>query len=235
MPKLIPTEKAKNKAKALRTLGLRQFATQTEIRAAWRSLAMKVHPDRADGSNAEFAHAKTAYDYLCDPNNGASLSTEKRPEPFFAKHTRPQIETRTTELSQDAEIACKIVLGQQDNGAQHEASAKEAALVKNRAEPAGDRITDSCDHVPNSIRRRGRQMSYLVNSPLEQGANRVALPTGDLVNRGQVPPKVMKFKSPKSGRGTIEVPSAMLAEFFPGAQSLRIHFLNAGQGAKASA
>jgi curved DNA-binding protein CbpA len=49
------------------TLGIRQNADQKEIRAAYRNLAKKYHPDTGDGSSAErFRAVQDAYDLLSD-------------------------------------------------------------------------------------------------------------------------------------------------------------------------
>lgn len=46
-------------------LGLKTTATPAEVKAAWLSMAMRLHPDHG-GTNEEFARAKAAYDILSD-------------------------------------------------------------------------------------------------------------------------------------------------------------------------
>ena len=48
------------------TLGLKRGATDDEINKAYRSLAMKHHPDRG-GDEAKFKEISSAYDALSDP------------------------------------------------------------------------------------------------------------------------------------------------------------------------
>jgi molecular chaperone DnaJ len=50
-----------------KTLGVSQNADQREIRAAYRNLAKKYHPDTGEGSSAErFRAVQDAYDLLSD-------------------------------------------------------------------------------------------------------------------------------------------------------------------------
>lgn len=49
------------------TLGLKRNATDAEIKKAYRSLAMKYHPDRG-GDEKKFKEISQAYEFLSDPN-----------------------------------------------------------------------------------------------------------------------------------------------------------------------
>jgi DnaJ-class molecular chaperone len=49
------------------TLGVNQNASQDEIKRAYRSLAMKHHPDRTGGDDTKFKEIQTAYDTIGDP------------------------------------------------------------------------------------------------------------------------------------------------------------------------
>ncbi len=57
-------------------LGVAPTATVEEIRKAYRSLAMRHHPDRSTHSNAEvrFNAIKTAYELLSDPKKRAEYN-----------------------------------------------------------------------------------------------------------------------------------------------------------------
>lgn len=56
------------------TLGVAPTATAEEIRKAYRSLAMRYHPDRSTHAGAEirFNAIKTAYKLLSDPKQRAA-------------------------------------------------------------------------------------------------------------------------------------------------------------------
>lgn len=49
------------------TLGVNRNASQDEIKRAYRSLAMKHHPDRTGGDDTKFKEIQTAYDTIGDP------------------------------------------------------------------------------------------------------------------------------------------------------------------------
>lgn len=57
-------------------LGISPTATAEEIKKAYRSLAMRHHPDRSTHSNAEirFNAIKTAYELLSDPKKRAEYN-----------------------------------------------------------------------------------------------------------------------------------------------------------------
>jgi curved DNA-binding protein CbpA len=57
-------------------LGVAPTATTEEIKKAYRSLAMRHHPDRSTHSNAEirFNAIKTAYELLSDPQQRAAYN-----------------------------------------------------------------------------------------------------------------------------------------------------------------
>lgn len=49
------------------TLGLQRGASDAEIKKAYRSLAMKYHPDRTGGDDKKFKEIQQAYAFLTDP------------------------------------------------------------------------------------------------------------------------------------------------------------------------
>lgn len=53
------------------TLGLASTATPKEIKAAWRRLSAKYHPDREGGSDEAMQEINAAYDVLSDPQRRA--------------------------------------------------------------------------------------------------------------------------------------------------------------------
>lgn len=52
-------------------LGIASTATPTEIKAAWRRLSAKYHPDREGGDDARMQEINSAYDVLSDPRKRA--------------------------------------------------------------------------------------------------------------------------------------------------------------------
>jgi hypothetical protein len=78
--------------------------------------------------------------------------------------------------------------------------------------------------VPHAVRRQGRQVSYLVPTPLAKGANRVAVPVGDLLDPRRVTSKLVRVNSARNGPGRVEVPDEVREALFPGARSVSIEF-----------
>jgi curved DNA-binding protein CbpA len=84
----------RDKMDPYKMLGLSRNADQGEIRAAYRSLAKKYHPDAGQGSSAEkFRNIQDAYDLLSDVDrrrdydrSSASESQRpiRRPSPYFS-------------------------------------------------------------------------------------------------------------------------------------------------------
>jgi len=58
------------------TLGITESASQDEIRAAYKKLAMKNHPDRG-GDTKKFQEISQAYDTLSDPQKKAQYDAQK--------------------------------------------------------------------------------------------------------------------------------------------------------------
>lgn len=55
-------------------LGVSQAASADEIKKAYRSLAMRHHPDRNTGSTSRFNAIKMAYERLSDPKKRAEYN-----------------------------------------------------------------------------------------------------------------------------------------------------------------
>ncbi|MEL6801230.1 MAG: DnaJ domain-containing protein [Pseudomonadota bacterium] len=114
---------------------------------------------------------------------------------------RPSIQTRIVDLSPDVETLCR------------------EQLVEEGAVGAG-----VAEHVASAVRRKGRRLSYIIRTPLSEGSNRVALPTGELEDNRKVKPQVVTFTSDKTGSGQVVVPEGLRETMFPGARSVRILF-----------
>ncbi len=80
------------------------------------------------------------------------------------------------------------------------------------------------NHLPYAIRQSGRHVSYMVRDTIKIGANRVAVPTGALRDNRKAMPIIVRFRAEKEGAGTHVVSSAKLADSFPGAKCVRVHF-----------
>ena len=64
----------------------------------------------------------------------------------------------------------------------------------------------------------------MVGDLIKEGVNRVAVPTGVFTDNRKVRPVIVRFKADHEGIGTHMVSNATLAESFPGAKSVRVHF-----------
>ncbi|MEM9975561.1 MAG: DnaJ domain-containing protein [Pseudomonadota bacterium] len=192
-----------DRAKALETLGLSEGASANDIRGAWRALAFSLHPDRNDGDGDALAEVNAAYEFLRNEN---PATARPRPAPTqrpAGYQRRPAVVTRIVDLSDDEATACHGSL---------------------KDEPAHPEREVVAQHVPATIRRKGRKLSYIVRTALEVGSNRVALPAGELEGNRKVTPKVVTFSSAHRGPGRIVVPDQMREAMFPGAKSVSIHF-----------
>jgi DnaJ-class molecular chaperone len=68
-------------------LGLKDYASISDIKKAYRSLALKYHPDQNKGgkSGADlFIEIKEAYDILTDPEKRRTFDTGLRQKNFYA-------------------------------------------------------------------------------------------------------------------------------------------------------
>jgi hypothetical protein len=192
------TGNVNGRAEALRALGLRPRASAEDVRSAFRRLAFETHPDRHKGHEDEFARIREAYEML---REGDTVAT--------AAPARPSLAPKVSEVSEALRAACRALL---EEGA--------PALEG----PDGCEGRRGRDHVAHAIRRQGRVVSYLVPTPLAEGANRVALPVGDLLDPRRVTSKLVRVSSRQAGPGRVEVPDAVREELFPGARSVSIEF-----------
>lgn len=187
------------RGEALRALGLRPRASAGDVREAFRRLAFETHPDRKKGHEDEFARIREAYELLRegDPANATAP-------------VRPSLEARVTEVSETMRTACRALLDE--------------AATALAAPERGEGTQEARDHVPHAIRRQGRQVAYLVPTPLAKGSNRVAVPVGDLLDPRRITSKLVQVNSARPGPGRVEVPDDVREELFPGARSVSIEF-----------
>jgi hypothetical protein len=185
---------------ALRLLGLAADASQRDVRAAFRRLAFATHPDRHAGQEDDFARVREAYEMLRD-GGGAEASV--------ARPVRPTVEVRVTLVPDEMQAACRALL---------DARAL-AAPGDDMSEPQ-----DGIRHVPFALRRKGRQVTYLVPTSLRKGTNVVAVPVGELDDPRRIAPRIVRVTSNRPGPGVVDLAHDVVEPLFPGARGVSIEF-----------
>lgn len=184
----------------LKRLELPPEASDEDVRAAWRRLAFERHPDRGGSGVEDFARIRKAYEAL--------RAAPARPRSVL--RSRPRVEERVRDLPEDVLDLCRSVLRE---------SARRAIEDTSR--------TVVAEHVPTAVAHRGRQLSYIVRTPLGEGLNRIALPTGELEDNRGPRAKVVELAAKRAGWGLINVPETIRERLFPGARSVSIRFAQA--------
>ena len=197
---MTPIERVSARGRALSTLGLASTASLEEVHSAYRGLARTRHPDLGKTGARDFAEINAAHDYLV--KNAKLLGIAERNHPSHPSVKRPSVSATEFDLSERELSECKSVL-----------------------QTKADK--DSGQHTPVSIRRRGRQITYVVRSALQAGKNLIAVPTGSLVDNRQVLPQIVSVEDTDIRNGAYNVPANICLELFPGAKSVRIQFSNA--------
>ncbi|MGI9390597.1 MAG: J domain-containing protein [Boseongicola sp.] len=215
---MTPIEKAQAVANAQDILGVATHATEIELRKAWKKLAFEMHPDRGNGTSHELANINAAYNLLrtrsqahfpnSEPANDAPASPASNTRParsgVTAKRVRPRPvhSAKITSLTELIVDRCRKTLD--DGGA------------------------TKADHVPAAIRRMGREVEYIVETPLAKGVNRIALPVCDYSGTGQSTIRTITFSASDNGAGTFSIPEHLRRQLFRGARDVRIHFAKFG-------
>ncbi|MEM9031681.1 MAG: DnaJ domain-containing protein [Pseudomonadota bacterium] len=207
-----PSQDTRARSDALKTLGLHKGANLSEIRQAWRKIAFETHPDRNDGVFDGFVKAKAAYDLLCEAEKPAPQAPKpepaKKPAPKATRPVRPerpgarrpQANARSIAMTQEMLSACQALLD-------------------------GDRLAgEVTSHLPTTVERQGRSLTYIVLTKLGPGKNRIALPTSVLEDHRKVNPKIVSFNASAEGSKEIEIPQSLREKLFPGARSVHIRF-----------
>ena len=133
--------------------------------------------------------------------------------------------SRIIQIDQDQARECRTLLD--ELGSMAEPDPDESSLrasIMDAIKESGAPHVPHANHLPYAIRQSGRRISYMVNEAIAEGVNRVAVPTGVFTDNRKVLPIMVRFKSLKKGAGTHVVGATTLAESFPGAKSVRIHF-----------
>lgn len=192
---MTPIERISARSKALALLGMTGSPTKSDIRKTFRLLAFEKHPDHGKATPEEFARISDAYHLLYE--TAPDAQAVEAPAGGL-RVTRPSLQPTETEFTEETLDAC------------------EALLV--------DASTAGIDHLATRLFRKGRTLTYFVPSAPGKGLNRVALPTGDLVDHRSIQPKVIDVWSGDISAGVFDVPAPKCAKVFPGARSVQIRF-----------
>ena len=210
---MTPVQKAQAVAAAQDILGVATHATEVELRKAYKKLAFEMHPDRGTGTSHELANINAAYNLLKNRSRQIFPSSEPANSAAARKpacnntepngiHPRRVRSARITQLTEVIADRCRKLLDE-----------------------SGD---TQADHVPEAIRRCGREIDYLVTSPLAKGVNRIALPVCDYRGTRQSTIRSITFTASDSGSGTFTIPDHLRRNLFPGARNVHIHFAKSG-------
>ena len=201
-----PIERVHSRTQAFITLGVPTTATRTDIRKAYRALAFAKHPDRNPTCGNEFSRITEAYRYVCDHAQELGI----KDGPMYAPEGNNSSARRVSRPS------LKATEEQFDAATQSEC---EAYLEAHGGAGA--------QHVPSTVSRMGRNLTYYVPTPLMKGRNEVALPTGMLSDTRKTLPRIVSFDFRDAHGCMFEIPEDICAEHFPGARRIRIRFANA--------
>ncbi len=233
-------EKAQARAHALEVLGLEGHPSADEMKAAYKKLVFEKHPDRGNGTDADILKIKEAYNLLKyddgytkadrlrqapGDTGGTSFRDPSKPRSKGPRPIRTGMTSRIRDLNETDALECKRLLDEIDCMAEPDEDEQSLrATIMNTIREADAPFVPHTNHLPYAIRQSGRRISYMVGDMIKEGVNRVAVPTGVFTDNRKVRPIIVRFKSEKEGIGTHMVSTAALAESFPGAKSVRVHF-----------
>ncbi len=192
---MTPIERVTTRGRALSTLGLSSTVSLEDVRVAYRNIARQRHPDLVAEDVSDFAEVNAAYDYI--RKNAKELGIPERTHPSHPSVRRPSISATELDLTESDISECQTALEDYDCAS---------------------------SHVPVSIRRRGRNLTYIVKSQPNSGTNLIAVPTGALVDSRRVMPQLVSVKDSDIENGAYDVPANLCAELFPGAKAITIKF-----------
>lgn len=180
-------------------LGVPDDASELELKLAWKKLAFEMHPDRGHGTNDQLANINAAYSLLCEQASSSEPVPSEFKETSAATPVRPRpsVTARVSSFGAEQQAAC-------------------AELVKEEAEGHG--------HIAIAVERRGRKLTYVVETELCEGTNRVAMPSGVLIDPRNLEFKSLAFKAGEAGAGNLILPDEITAEMFPGASQVVVRF-----------
>ena len=141
------------------------------------------------------------------------------------RRLRTAMTSRIIKINEADASECRTLLDEIPFMAEPEPDEKSLrANIMNVIKDSGAPFVPHSNHLPYAIRQTGRRISYMVKSTIEEGVNRVAVPTGAFSDNRKVLPIIVRFKAADQGAGTHVVAASTLADSFPGARSLRVHF-----------
>jgi hypothetical protein len=109
--------------------------------------------------------------------------------------SRPSLQSTKIKFSEETLLACSELLGEEEG------------------------------LVATHQKRAGRKVAYRVPVRLLQNVNKIALPTGDLVDARQIKPTVLTVNAADISGGVHHVPQDIVEDKFPGARSVEIRFI----------
>lgn len=235
---MTPIERTRERAAALQALGVGAHAGPDEIRDAWRRIAFERHPDHCGEGHESFARAKAAYDLLKKDHRysksppGELLRSRGRTKATpTVPAARPSVASRISLFGSEDLAECHALLQRQtDLG-----TAIGACDVQDLSDGAakGEAMATT-DHVPQSVLRAGRRLTFLVDARLERGANRIALPTALLEDSRKLRPIILTVLSSRAGEAEVSIPDDLAARMFPGARTVGIRFSTDSEGGSAA-
>ena len=195
---MTPFERVRARYRAKSVLGVRENASQDEIRRAYKDQAFAHHPDQENGSNADLQSINAAYELLKNDAPAEDVVQRSGVRPSRVP-SRPMVKPRVTVID-------------------------EVTLARGRAILTDTPTEGSTDHIATTIRMEGRKLTYLVPSRLTKGRNRVAVPADILATKTNLATKVITFRTSNDGRGQIRVPDERVRLDFTGASEVVIQF-----------
>ena len=135
---------------------------------------------------------------------------------------RPGIRSRTSPLSDAAKAACVELLRRHDGLS--DMPANDIVTLEVGGTDTASKGRSEADHVPVSVGREGRSLTFFVAGALAVGTNRVAIPTTELQGGRKQASKIIVFRASQRGAGRVDVPSALASSIVPGARRLTIAF-----------
>ena len=235
---MTPIEKSRAQECALEILRVKREAVRDDIKTAWRRRVVETHPDRNSGDDSQFQLVQDAYQVANGTATEDVIARVLDGMDPQTPHVADATSQRADPQSQPRRARIKTRMVWFDPQAEAQGSAGQTKKVEAvQVDDAAIQYVDGDDsrnatgpgqaqdvHTVQSVRQKGRRVSYIIWSAIKPGDNEVALPTGDFRIAGGKKEVALQFASAEEGAATISMPDDQRAEHFPGAQSVRVHF-----------